>query len=301
MSSVLARPLDTRTIALSVAGLLAVGVGAMTYNYLASVGHTNAPSAQRTIIVAARTIPAHVTITPEMLTRVSRPADAVDPDVLSVPAAAIGSSAVNEIPAGSQVTASKLVHYATAGLPGKVHVGMRAVSIALDRVKGVSNLVQAGDLVDVIAATPRTSEAAPKAVTIIRAARVLSVGSMTEAGATPSPDASQQFASATLEVTAKQADLLTLADVNTTLRLALRSPRESQRSQPVEKLTFANDKLPPAPKPAVAPNLTQLLPQLFTPLRNPFPQPAQPQAKPTPQVPAVSVIDGDKVVSGNPR
>lgn len=271
----------------------------MTYNYLSSVGHANAPAAQRSIIVASRTIPAHVTITAEMLSRVTRPADAVDPDVLSAPAAAIGSSAVNEIPAGSQVTASKLVHYATSGLPGKVHVGMRAVSIALDRVKGVSNLVQAGDLVDVIAATPRTNETAPKAVTIIRAARVLSVGSMTEAGATPAPDAGQQFASATLEVTAKQADLLTLADVNTTLRLALRSPREATRSQPVEKLVFANDK--PAPRPAMAPNLPQLLPQLFTPLRNPFPQPAPPQAKPTPQVPAVSVIDGDKVVSGSQK
>jgi pilus assembly protein CpaB len=299
MSSVLARPLDTRTIALSVAGLLAVGTGVMTYNYLSSVGHANAPAAQRSIIVASRTIPAHVTITAEMLSRVTRPADAVDPDVLSAPAAAIGSSAVNEIPAGSQVTASKLVHYATSGLPGKVHIGMRAVSIALDRVKGVSNLVQAGDLVDVIAATPRSNETAPKAVTIIRAARVLSVGSMTEAGATPAPDAGQQFASATLEVTAKQADLLTLADVNTTLRLALRSPREATRSQPVEKLVFANDK--PAPRPAMAPNLPQLLPQLFTPLRNPFPQPAPPQAKPTPQVPAVSVIDGDKVVSGSQK
>jgi Flp pilus assembly protein CpaB len=277
---------------------MALGTGVLMYNYLASVGHANAPAAQRTIVVAARVIPAHVAITAEMLARVSRPADAVDPDALAAPAAAIGSQAVNEIPAGSQVTASKLVHYAVSGLPGRVHVGMRAVSIALDRVKGVSNLVQAGDLVDVIAATPRTNETAPKAVTIIRGARVLSVGTMTEAGATPAPDG-QPFASATLEVSAKQADLLTLADVNTTLRLALRSPREALRSQPVEKLTFAKDAAPPAPHPAAAPNLPQLLPQLFTPLRNAFPQPPAPQAKPTAAPPAVSVIDGDKVVSGH--
>jgi pilus assembly protein CpaB len=293
MSRVLARPLDTRTIALSVAGLLAVGTGVLTYNYLASVGHANAPAAQRAILLSARTIPAHAIITAEMLTRASRRADAVDPDALVAPAAAIGSATVNEIPAGSVITASKLVHYAAVGLPGRVHVGMRAVSIALDRVKGVSNLVRAGDLVDVIAATPRSNESAPKAVTIIRAARVLSVGTAIEAGATPAPDG-QQFATATLEVTAKQADLLTLADVNTTLRLALRSPREAARSQPVEKLTFTNDR--PAPRPALAPNLPQLLPQLFTPFRNGFGQPA-PQARPTPQVPAVSVIDGDKVVS----
>jgi len=292
MSSVLARPLDTRTIALSVAGLLAVGTGALTYNYLASVGHANTPASQRTILVAARTIPAHTAITAAMLTRASRPADAVDPDALVVPASAIGSTAVNEIPAGSGLTASKLVHYSTAGLDGRVRLGMRAISIALDRVKGVSNLIQAGDLVDVIAATPRTNETAPKAVTIIRGARVLSVGQMTEAGATPPPEA-QTYTTATLEVSANQADLLTLADVNTTLRLALRSPRESLHSQPVGKLTFANQQA--APRPAIAPNLGQMLPQLFTPLHPPVAQSApKPQAKP---VSPVAVIDGDKIVS----
>jgi pilus assembly protein CpaB len=292
MSRVLARPLDTRTIALSVAGLLALGTAVLTYNYLASVGHANAPAAQRAILLATRTIPAHTVITAEMLSRTTRRADAVDPDALSTPGLAIGSASVNEIPSGSVITTSKLVHYTSAGLPGRVHVGMRAVSIALDRVKGVSNLVQAGDLVDVIAATPRSTDTAPKAVTIIRGARVLSVGSVTESGATPAPEA-QSFSSATLEVTAKQADLLTLADVNTTLRLALRSPRESLRSQPVEKLTFAHDN--PVPRPAAAPNLPQLLPQLFSPLRGA--QPAQAPARPAPRKPDVAVIDGDKVVS----
>src|ERR1700684_3153333 len=109
MSRVLARPLDTRTIALSVAGLLAVGTGVLTYNYLASVGHANAPATQRTILIAARPIPAHSVVTADMLARASRPADAVDPDALVVPSNAIGSQAVNDIPAGSALTASKLV------------------------------------------------------------------------------------------------------------------------------------------------------------------------------------------------
>jgi Flp pilus assembly protein CpaB len=294
MSRVLARPLDTRTIALSVAGVLAVGTGVMTYNYLASVGHAAAPAAQRSILVAARTIPAHAVITAEMLGRTTRAADAVDPDALVVPASAIGSATVNEIPAGSQITASKLVHYTAAGLPGRVHVGMRAVSIALDRVKGVSNLIQAGDSVDVIAATPRTNDTAPKAVTIIRGAKVFSIGQMTEAGATPSPDG-QQYATATLEVSASQADLITLADVSTTLRLALRSPRESLHSQPVGKLTFPHDQ---APRPVAAPNLPQLIPQMYAPLLRPAVARTAPKAAP---VSPVSVIDGDKVVSPGQR
>jgi pilus assembly protein CpaB len=296
MSRVLARPLDTRTIALSVAGLLAVGTGVLTYNYLASVGHANAPATQRTILVASRAIPAHTILTADMMARVSRPADAVDPDVLVIPANAIGAQAVNDIPAGSSLTGSKLVRAGAVGLPGKVHVGMRAVSIALDRVKGVSNLIRAGDRVDVIAATVPRQDQAPKAVTIIRGALVLSIGTMTDPGATPAPDAvggsQAQFLTATLEVDPKQADLLTLADVNTMLRLALRSPKESIRSRPVEKLVLSGNQAPPVRSaPAVMSPLQALMPLLA-------PRAAAPSTpKPAP-TPAVAIIDGDHVVTG---
>lgn len=297
MSRVLARPLDTRTIALSVAGLLAVGTGVLTYNYLASVGHANAPATKRVVLVAARSIPAHATITAAMLGTALRPADAVDPDALVVPASAIGSLAVNDIPAGSALTSSKLMHVALAGLPGRVHVGMRAVSIAIDRVKGVSNLIRAGDRVDVIAATVPRPDVAPKAVTIIRGATVLSVGTMTDATASPPPDASgsiiqSQFLTATLEVTPKQADLLTLADVNTMLRLALRSPKENLRSLPAEKLVLNGNVAPPRAAAPVAQSPLQQLMPLLAP-RAPIAQ-ATPAAKP---VSPVAVIDGDKVVS----
>ncbi|HEX3550466.1 MAG TPA: Flp pilus assembly protein CpaB [Candidatus Elarobacter sp.] len=297
MSRVLARPLDTRTIALSVAGLLAVGTGVLTYNYLASVGHANAPATQRVILVASRAIPAHSLLTADMLARASRPADAVDPDTLVIPSSAIGSLAVNDIPAGSALTASKLVRQSAVGLPGKVHVGMRAVSIALDRVKGVSNLIRAGDRVDVIAATVPRQDQAPKAVTIIRGALVLSIGTMTDPGATPAPDANgssqSQFLTATLEVDPKQADLLTLADVNTMLRLALRSPREALHSRPVEKLVLNGAQPPPARSaPAVMSPLQGLMP-LLAPRAA---QAATPKPVPTP---AVAIIDGDHFVTGS--
>jgi pilus assembly protein CpaB len=276
---------------------MAVGTGVLTYNYLASVGHGTATAAQRSLLVAAKPIPAHTVLTAEMLQRTTRPSDAVDPDAIVVPSSAIGATTVNPIPAGSQITASKLVRYASNGLPGRVHVGMRAVAIALDRVKGVSNLIQAGDKVDVIAATmPRANEA-PKAVTIIRGATVLSVGTVTEAGATPSPDGSSSnpgYQTATLEVTTKQADLLAMADVNTMLRLALRSPKESLRSAPVEKLTLQQGSQPPKPM-AAGPSLQQMMPQLFAPPKAQVAEKPAAPATPKPISP-VAVIDGDKVV-----
>jgi len=175
---------------------------------------------------------------------------------------------------------------------------MRAVAIALDRVKGVSNLIQAGDKVDVIATTMARADQAPKSVTIIRGATVLSVGTTTEPGATPAPDVAGSsnagFATATLEVTRQQADLLALADVNTMLRLALRSPKESVRSAPAEKLTLQGGQAAPAPRPMAANPMQALMP-LLAPARPPVAQ-ATPVPKPT--VAPVAVIDGDHLVQG---
>lgn len=282
MSRVLSRPLDTRTVALSVAGLLAAGTGLLTFNYLAAVGHRGAPATQRTIVVAAKAIPAHATITAAMVATASRPANAVDPDALAAPGAAIGQSAVNEIPAGSAITASKLAKVLASGLPGRVTPGMRAVSIALDKVKGVSNLLQAGDRVDVIAVTTPRGDGAPKAATIIRGAKVLSIGQQidvpTTASGSSSPD-SQLASTATLEVTPQQADLLTLADVNATLRLALRSPKDTARREPAETISFA---APRPPAPAAAPPAKAA----------PAPPPAARAPRPRPTSPVV-VVEGD--------
>ena len=104
--------------------------------------------------------------------------------------------------------------------------------------------------------------------------------------ATPSPDY-QNSATVTLEVTPKQADLLASADANTTLRLALRSPREPLNSEPTESLQF-----PVTQVAAAAP-----APQPQQPIY------AMPPAAPAPQVvrPAqpdhgnIMIIDGDRV------
>jgi hypothetical protein len=73
---------------------------------------------------------------------------------------------------------------------------------------------------------------------IVRGAMILAINtSLDEAGATPSPDNTNP-GTITLGVTPEQAKLLTTADLNTTLRLALRSPQEPVRSLPADDLTF---------------------------------------------------------------
>ena len=115
------------------------------------------------------------------------------------------------------------------------------------------------------------------------------------ASATPSPEAAN-FSTATLEVTPQQADLLAVADVNTILRLALRSPKEPAHSQVAETLNLAvpeqQRSIAPAPMAApAAPTIAAAAPaatasQVHAPalhvVRDPEPQ----------------IIDGDRIVAG---
>ncbi|HTD37827.1 MAG TPA: Flp pilus assembly protein CpaB, partial [Candidatus Limnocylindrales bacterium] len=195
--------------------------------------------------------------------------------------------------AGSTLTETKVGRPTEVGLTVRLRPGMRAVSIPVDRIKAVSGLIQPGDRVDVLASVPRGKGEPPKTFAIIRGAIVLAINSSLEtAGATPSPDNANP-GSVTLGITPEQAKLLTVADLNTVLRLALRSPQEPVRSLPPEQLQFpdlGSAEPPPAPPAGnVAPPLA------------PYPYPVAAAAVPPARDlggSGVTVIDGDRVISG---
>lgn len=290
--------MNTRRTTLLVAILLAVGTGWLTLNYLSSVQRSSAVANQpRPVLIAAQEIPARVTITPQMLQRVTRPAAAVEPDALDDPSKAVGALSLITIPAGAAITSSKIGHPTDVGLPVHLTPGMRAMSIAIDKVKGVSGLIEPGDRVDVIAVPPKQGQEPPPAATILRGVRVLAVGQSLEyRSATPSPDEINST-TVTLEVTPKQADLLAMADLNTTLRLALRSPKEPVDSEPAEALRFP---APMQPQAVAAGNSngsdTAALALAALARRD------APAARTRSSAPASSVvvIDGDRVVGADP-
>jgi Flp pilus assembly protein CpaB len=162
---------------------------------------------------------------------------------------------------------------------------MRAVSIQIDKVKGVSGLVQPGDRVDIIAIPPRQGNEPPPAAAILRGVKVLAVGTSLETtSATPSPQ-EQNSTTVTLEVTPSQADLIAMADTNATLRLALRSPREPLNSMPTEALRFpAEEKQAAAPPPQQQPQQ-----------QPPQPAPAREQVAKADPTSGIMVIDGDRI------
>jgi len=279
-----------RRITLIVAVVLALGTGILTLRYLASLQQKADVQQQavetRAIIIAARDIPARAKITPDMLIRSQRPGSEIEPGALADAKQAEGDIALITIPAGSTLTATKVGRPIEVGLTYRLKPGMRAISIPVDRVKAVSGLIQPGDRVDVLASVPRAPGVQPKAVTIIRGALVLAINQTLEiAGATPSPD-SVNLVTVVLGISAAQSDLLTMADLNTTLRLALRSPQEPVRSMLAENLVFPD--IPAATGPGPIQAFPNVPPPMFA---------ARPPAVFGPPS-SVTIIDGDKVISG---
>jgi pilus assembly protein CpaB len=290
--------MNSRRTTLIVALVVAILTGWLTLNYLSSIQRSSAVANQPTqILIAAQEIPARIPITAEMLTKATRPAAAVEPDALTDPNKVIGALSLITIPAGATITLSQVGHPADVGLPVRLTPGMRAVSISIDKVKGVSGLIEPGDRVDVVAIPPKSTAVPPPASTILRGIRVLAVGPLLEeTSATPPPEA-QISTTITLEVTPKQVDLLEMADLNTVLRLALRSPREPLNSAPVEALHFP-DAFGGAPAmaaaPPAAPDATALALKELAMQNQGRQTPAQPAPAP---YTGVQIIDGDRYVT----
>jgi pilus assembly protein CpaB len=290
---VTARSLNKRSTTILIAVVLAAGTGLLLFNYLSTVAHTAQAIPMRSVVIATRAIPARTVVQSDMVTIADRPSDSVDSDVSTSLGSVVGQMAFIDIPDGSTLSTSKIGHLETGGLTMRVPVGQRAMSIALDPVKGVADLVQAGDHVDVIAVTqPRGNTEAPQSVTILRNKIVLAMGSTMEmptanAGASSTAPANASAAetaiqTATLAVNPREARVLALADLNATLRLDLRSPRESNRAEAGDAfvISAAPERVAAAAAPAA-----------------PAPAPARvpvPVRRPT--KPGISMIDGDQVI-----
>ena len=238
----------------------------------------------RPVVIASVDIPARAKIKPQMLTKVMRTASTIEPGTIVDPATVAGDIALTNIAHGSTLTQSKIGVPGVIGVTGRLRPGQRAVSIPVDVVKSVSGLIQPGDRVDVMASTPVMGSRAPRTATIIRGATVLAVNQTIDpnAIASPAPGAAAPPAGApgtvTLAVSAAQADLLTVTDLNTTLRLALRSPDEPVRSLPAETVNLSVPAAAAgAPNPAGPPAVAQ-----------------QPMRSAQPPVDGVVFIDGDK-------
>jgi pilus assembly protein CpaB len=248
--------MNRRNMTIALIAVVAIGLGLVVYGVM--MQPHKAEPVMRGVLTAAMRIPAKAHVTGTMLTTVQRQADQVQADALANPGDAIGQIAVIDIPEGGVVTSSALAKPTPPPTGLQVQKGMRAVTIPIDPVKGLAGLIKVGDHVDVMAIPPR-GPGTPEAFTFLRDIRVLAIGSDTAnptaaaaATGTAQPTPAPALPSTvTLAVTPAQADLLASADINSTLRLALRSPGEPANSQPIQPLEYPQTmaKIAPSPTP----------------------------------------------------
>jgi pilus assembly protein CpaB len=274
-----------------IAAVLAGGTGLIAFDYLSTAHASSATPPQRPVLIASRPVNAREAITSAMVQVQLRPANAVDPGAYASLSQVAGDVALADIPAGAALTSSNVTRASMMPEPFHLQSGMRAMSIAVDEVKDVSGLIQPGDHVDVYAVTPRMGESASRAFAILRDVVVLGVGGAVTTTASNSQGSQPaQWRSVTLQVSAEQAKVLAVADMNSTLRLALRPPGEPLRSEPVDAFAMPSVQSAPAPMPA-APAIAQQPPAAAAP----------PKADPPPAHSigsGVQFILGDRVEGG---
>ena len=113
----------------------------------------------------------------------------------------------------------------------KTPVGKRAVTVMIDSLAAVGGLLNAGDFVDVIAQlNVPNQDADKKTVTamIFQGLQVLAVNTNEDDPGAYDEQQSSTYLKITFAVDPQEAGLLTFANKNGTLELALRSPDESQ-------------------------------------------------------------------------
>lgn len=170
-------------------------------------------------------------------------------------AAFVGMIARRPLAEGEPVSAATTFRPEASGvLAGMLGPGMRAVSVAITNPTAVSGFITPGDRVDVVLATDikKAEEGANVesgnglllrygAETVLADLRVLAIDQQITRGRDGAPI---QGKTATLEVTPKQAEVLTVAGMVGSLQLSLRPPRGGEAPQPPapgETLDFTAD------------------------------------------------------------
>lgn len=146
-------PNESRTLLISVvAGLFATFM-LYSYSQEKKAEYDKKFGAMVTILVAAKDIPEMTTIDDTMIELRERPADFIEPGVIKEKELVIGQVAATPIRTGEQILGTKLLTPGPdTGLSLQVSPNRRAVTVAIDEMRGVAKLIRPGDRVDIFAA-----------------------------------------------------------------------------------------------------------------------------------------------------
>ncbi len=175
------------------------------------------------VLVAAEDIAARTRLTADQVEVRELPVAAVHEAALSDPGAAAGQYLTRDYVEGEQILSRHLTDQEQAEeLTFQVPRGMRALTVPLDRVRGVDGAIRSGDRVDILVTLDtNVLEDEVRTIVLLQDIEVLRVGGDGEEGGGSD--------TVTLALLPRQAEELTLADEKGSLRLALRGADDEQR------------------------------------------------------------------------
>ena len=212
------------------------------------------------VVVAKGDIPKGTTLEPDMLDTKLIIKDYLEPRAVQYPERIVGMVTLVPISQGEQITFNKLMSpkelSTSTSLAMNTPVGKRAISLPVDNLSSLMGMIRAGDYVDVLATIPVPTQEAdgkqamqPAVVPLFQNVLVLAVDQ--QAGApVPQAQSSSRYAGGggggggipqliTLALTPQEANLLAFVQEQGKIRLALRSPADSN-IEPVQMATWEN-------------------------------------------------------------
>lgn len=237
-----------------IAILSALIVAVLIYNFLSELSKPTVVEVTKTaVVVAAQDILPNILITSDMLTVVNIPEEAAHIQSEKKVEDVVGKVTSSKIISGEQILSSKLIVPGESTPDGtlaySIEPGMRAITIAVSNITGLSNMIIPENRVDIIGqytvSVPQPNGEEKEidyAVMLLENVKVLAVdGNKTEEEKKASETA---YTSITLQVTPFQAMETSMSEFKGNLRAILRSPLdEGTTSLPaltVDKIVFKN-------------------------------------------------------------
>lgn len=207
-------------IALVVAIVVAVIASRYVYHQIQKASAVK-PVPVSHIVVASRPLALGTPLTAQDLTLITWPVSTPLQGSFTRIQDCVGRSLITPVSKNEPILQAKLApKEAGVGLPAAIPVGMRAVSVRVDDVVGVSGFAMPGTMVDVMATGTPQGGGDSLTRTVIQDVRVLAAGQAVEQDKQGKP---HTVGVVTLLVTPKQADQLTMISTDSRIHLALRN------------------------------------------------------------------------------
>lgn len=207
----------------------------LVYNYLNNVTKSAQQRLYTQVVTAAQDIPANTAITSVMVESKPFPNELRNGKEIADINVAVGKISPVAITKGEVLLENRLIKpgESTEQLSYVIPDGMRAMSIPVNEVTGVANMIKKGDRVDVLAVVPATDQSpVSRSVLVLQNIEVLAVGTVLNPSPTPTPEKVAAPATITVSVDPQSSLKLKMALQSTNFSLALRSAADKNIANP---------------------------------------------------------------------